>query len=111
MPPRPRRLRMRALPTERPIILSCAEQEVRVMERGALEGVGDGWTPAGGVAAAVAEPGLEGAPSVDIPSLSPPVGWTRPTRYGHFITYKLWKLPKNAKKNGRRERPGRLLLG
>src|SRR5262245_26883272 len=83
MPPRPRRLRMRALPTVRPIILSCEEQEVRVMERGAPEGVGEGWTPAGGVAAAGAEPGLEGDPSVDIPSLSPdgfrrrlPTSWT-----------------------------------
>src|SRR6185436_20052661 len=71
MPPRPRRLRMRALPTVRPIILSCVEQEVRVMERGVPVGVvEEAWTPAGGVAAAVAEPGLEGAPSVDIPSLS-----------------------------------------
>src|SRR6185295_16405574 len=51
---------MRALPTLRPIILSWVEQEVRVMERAP-----------GGVAAAVAEPGLEGAGSVDIPSLSP----------------------------------------
>src|SRR5688572_27381194 len=69
MPPRPRRLRMRALPTVRPIILSWVEQEVRVMER-VPPGVGEGLTAPGGVAAAVAEPGLEVAPSVDIPSLS-----------------------------------------
>src|SRR6185503_1658361 len=99
MPPRPRRLRMRALPTVRPIILSCVEQEVRVMERGVPVGVvEEAWTPAGGVAAAVAEPGLEGAPSVDIPSLSPPVVpvGARPLD-GHFITYILWKWRKIGK--------------
>ena len=51
---------MRALPTLRPISLSWVELEVRVMER----------VPVGGVAAAVAEPGLEGAPSDIYPSLS-----------------------------------------
>src|SRR5262245_49894455 len=102
MPPRPRRLRMRALPTVRPIILSCAEQEVRVMERGALEGVGDGWTPAGGVAAAVAEPGLEGAPSVDIPSLSSsgPAARGSPTRWTFYNIHFMEAGGKSSKKVG-----------
>jgi hypothetical protein len=60
---------MRDLPTLRPIILSWAELEVRVMER-VPGGVTVPLTPAGGVAAAVAEPGLEGAPSDINPSLS-----------------------------------------
>ena len=69
MPPRPMRLRIRALPTVRPIILSWVEQEVRVMER-VPGGVGEAPTPPGGVAEAVAEPGLEGSASVDISPLS-----------------------------------------
>src|SRR6185436_3363896 len=101
MPPRPRRLRMRALPTVRPIILSCVEQEVRVMERGVLVGVGDEWTPAGGVTAAVAEPGLDGAPSVDIPSLSSSGSPGARPPDGHFITYILWKREENRQKSRR----------
>jgi hypothetical protein len=53
----------------RPIILSWVEQDVRVMERLFATGVEEPLTAPGGVAAAVAEPGLEGAVS-DIPSLS-----------------------------------------
>jgi len=58
------------LPTERPIILSVAELEVRVMERvGVPVGVALP-TPAGGVAEAVWGPGLAGVLSDINPSLS-----------------------------------------
>jgi hypothetical protein len=49
--------------------LSWAEQEVRVIERAPV-GVEAAPTPAGGVAAAVAEPGLDGVLSDIDPSLS-----------------------------------------
>src|SRR5262249_30584561 len=103
MPPRPRRFRMRAFPTVRPIILSWVEQDVRVMERGPVEGAGEGWTPEGGVAEAVAEPGLEGAPSVDIPSLSSsgPAARGSPTRWTFYnIHFMEWGEKSSKKSEG-----------
>src|SRR6185436_11320697 len=84
------------------------------MESGVPVGVvEEAWTPAGGVAAAVAEPGLEGAPSVDIPSLSssgPRRG--SPTRWT-FYNIHFMEVEKNREnsRRGAAEAGSRLLRG